>query len=109
MLDMGERIKGRSFLWLFALCGGLAFLPVASSGLFALDKSVGRLMFASSMAIPFILQVFSGYALDQWWIARYSRIEHPRQYWSWLAVWGIGALIFVTYALLNPHGGLVAA
>jgi hypothetical protein len=109
MLNIGERIKGRSFLWLFALCGSLALLPVASGGFFALDKSAGRLMFASSMVTPFILQAFSGYALDQWWTARYSRIENSRQYWSWLVVWGIGALAFVMYAFLNPHGGLVAA
>lgn len=102
-------IEGRSFFWLFVLCFGLAIVPVESSGHFGLRTGIGKLMFALSMAIPFLLQVFSGFALDQWWVARYGRNEQPHKYWAWLAVWGFGALVFALYALVYPHGGAVAA
>ncbi|CAG2083421.1 hypothetical protein XCY_000381 [Xanthomonas arboricola pv. juglandis] len=86
MKNSVSRFQGKSFGWGFIL-----FIRLFSASAFwgesvGLSKLTAAILFGVSGFIPFLIQAFTGCALDGAWVARFSRREHPTKYWLLLAL-----------------------
>ena len=94
-----NRIRGISFLWL-CLAVGVVSVLLISMGPVTYDASwaaIGLALFAPL----FVVQVASGVALDNWWVASIERKERPYSYWWRVVAWGLGAAGFA-YRVFVP-------
>ena len=99
MEAFANRVRDKSFLWLFLLVGigSTSLLVLAPATYHAISSIIGFMAFT----FLFIIQVMSGIALDNWWIARIDRETQPFSYWWRVAAWGLGATGFA-YLTLFP-------
>lgn len=98
MTDPMNRIEGRSFLWLF-LIGGLSWF--AAQVKFGPESAPAWSSLSAVMTFAFFVQLFSGFAFDPYWIARYERRAAPGKYWFWVAIYGLTAILLARAALLT--------
>jgi hypothetical protein len=79
-LSTQESTEGTSYLWAFFLFVGL-FLASAFGSRIGLPDVWRAILACAAGATPLFVQLASGYGLGGRWVALYSRVEHPREYW----------------------------
>src|SRR3546814_18237241 len=79
-------LQGKSFLWAFVLCITLFSATAFWGAAVGLNPTWAAVLLAVAGFIPFLVQAITGYALDGMWVARFSRTEHPTQFWGLLVL-----------------------
>jgi FtsH-binding integral membrane protein len=93
------QLQGRSFLWAFLL---FVALFLSSVLLFALGQTWGIALLAAAGFIPFLVQAATGHGLDNRWVARYSRGEHPIRFWLLIAL-SLAVAAWFSYAAYSVY------
>ena len=92
-------IRGKSFARYFALAlvlffSGLICAAVGRSDPFMRRLAAGLIIVAG--CVPLLLQLWTGFALDRSWVARYSRSTEPARYWGSILL-GVVVVAFWAY------------
>jgi hypothetical protein len=99
-----DQFKDKSFSWGFLLFAALLFVPSAWGHNLGLTKSTSGLLLGAAGSIPFLIQATTGYGLDASWTAKFGCNEHPKRFWSTLALSVVMAVWFWYIAFQRLSG-----
>ena len=88
------QFKDKSFSWGFWLFAALFFVSLVLGNNLGLTKSTSGFLLGTAGSIPLLIQAATGYGLDASWTARFACNEHPKRFWSVLALSAVIAAWF---------------
>ena len=80
-----HRFKDKSFGWAFWVVAGFFTCGAWWGASVGLGPEPRAALIAVAGLVPLIIQLSTGYGLDGGWVARFGKVERPKQYWGSLA------------------------